>query len=81
MKYLAEFINDEIVITESENGIASSKEDAILVLINSYNDRISELQTDIINKNIQIHEDQMTIRDLFYEQRKIISRKKYLKIS
>ena len=77
-KFVAFFSDDEIVVTTSENGIASSEEDAILVLINSYTNL---MHYDL--KLIKILEEKIknlreNIQDLMYEQRKVeVRRHKY----
>ena len=78
MKYTAAFVNDEIVITESEKGIASSKEDAILILSNSYCDRIFSIQDSIKRKQCEIDYLKKLIPELMFEQRQVENRKKYV---
>ena len=78
MKYTALFVDDEIVITESENGMASSKEDAILMLINSYTEQIHLIQKYIKNEENNIKHLKLMIPELMFEQRKIENRKKYV---
>ena len=78
MKYTAHFINDEIVIIESENGIAFSKNDAIMVLSNSYSDRISYLEQRIKYEEKHILYLRSLIPELIFEQRKVENRKKYV---
>jgi len=78
MKYTALFVDDEIVITESENGIASSKEDAILMLTNSYTTKIYDIEQYIKNEENNIKHLKLMIPELMFEQRKIENRKKYV---
>jgi len=78
IKYTAQFINDEIVIIESENGMASSKEDAVLLLSNSYTDRIYYLRQRIKDEENHILYLKALIPELMFEQRKIENRKKYV---
>jgi len=78
MKYTALFVDDEIVITESENGMASSKEDAILMLINSYTEQIHLIQKYIKDKEATILYLKSLIPELMFEQRKVENRRKYV---
>ena len=78
IKYTALFVDDEIVITESVNGIASSKGDAILLLTNSYTSKIYDLEQCIKDKENDILYLKTLIPELLFEQRKIENRKKYV---
>ena len=74
MSFTAKFENDEIIIIESVYGIASSKEDAILFLINSYVSRIQDDYKLIKELEVKIKELRRDIPELMYEQRKIVNR-------
>jgi len=74
MSFTAKFENDEIIIIESVYGIASSKEDAILFLINSYVSKIQDEYKMIKELEAKIKELRRDIPELMYEQRKIVNR-------
>jgi len=78
IKYTASFSNDEIVIYESDNGMASSKEGAILALINSYTEEIHNIEERIKAQEKHILYLKSLVPELMFEQRKVENRKKYV---